>query len=188
MRWFTSDTHFGHKNILKYEAESRPFDGTDEMDETIIQNWNAVVAPGDIVFHLGDVAMGDIAQSLPKVSRLNGIKILIPGNHDRVWSGTKNAKHAATYNQVFSTIAPEQMTLELQDSSTVALCHFPYTGDHTTDDRYPEFRPVDNGLPLIHGHVHSLWHTNGRQFNVGVDVNALTPVSEDEIINWVNGL
>lgn len=188
MIWFTSDTHFGHKNILKYESTSRPFVDTDAMDEIIIRNWNSVVDPEDTVFHLGDVAMGNIVESLPKVARLNGKKILVPGNHDRVWSGTKNPKHAGIYREVFDDIAPEQMFLTLANGERVAMSHFPYAGDHTTDDRYPEFRPVDEGLPLIHGHVHSLWATNGRQFNVGVDVSGLTPVSEDTIIEWVNTL
>ena len=52
--WFTSDTHFDHKNIIKYC--NRPFKDIDEMNAELERRWNAVVAPGDRVFHLGDFA------------------------------------------------------------------------------------------------------------------------------------
>jgi calcineurin-like phosphoesterase family protein len=65
-----------------------------------------------------------------------------------------------------------------------AVSHYPYEGDHFTDDRFPELRPEDTGLPLLHGHVHKLWKFNGRQFNVGVDVNDFAPVSEHEVLAW----
>ena len=51
--WFTSDSHFGHRNIITYS--SRPFSSVEEMDETLIQNWNSVVKPNDLIFNLGDV-------------------------------------------------------------------------------------------------------------------------------------
>ena len=50
MKWFTSDTHWGHANILKYD--NRPFATIDEHDEELVRRWNAVVAPGDVVYHL----------------------------------------------------------------------------------------------------------------------------------------
>ena len=55
--WFTSDTHFSHCNIIKYC--NRPFKDVDEMNKILIQNWNNVVRPDDIVWHLGDFALGD---------------------------------------------------------------------------------------------------------------------------------
>lgn len=76
-----SDTHFGHKNILDYE--NRPFSCLSEMREQLIINWNSVVGPEDTVFHLGDVMMGNKEQAAEIISRLNGHKILIKGNHDQ---------------------------------------------------------------------------------------------------------
>lgn len=190
MRWFTSDTHFGHQNIMKFEPESRPFSSTEEMDEVLIERWNSVVKPRDIVYHLGDAIMGDFRAGVEKMQRLNGQLILVPGNHDRVFSGLKPnyiQKWRPEYLKVFEVIDREQefTNLDHRRDLRVLMCHFPYEGDSHGEDRYSEMRPVDNGLPLLHGHVHGQWKFNGRQFNVGVDVNNLTPVSEDEIIAWI---
>lgn len=78
--WFTSDHHFGHKNILEYEKEARPFDTIEEMNETLIERWNGVVRSQDTVYHLGDFAFG--RRNIAIASRLNGRKKLVMGNHD----------------------------------------------------------------------------------------------------------
>ena len=78
--WFTSDTHFCHKNIIKYE--DRPFKDIEEMNSELIRRWNEVVQPDDTVYHLGDVLLGPAERFYPLVSALNGRKILIRGNHD----------------------------------------------------------------------------------------------------------
>src|SRR5687768_16524721 len=82
--FFTSDLHFGHGNIQAY-CPTRPQGTVDEHNEILIANWNDTVDEHDVVYVLGDVAMGKIADSLPLVKRLNGYKFLIPGNHDRLW-------------------------------------------------------------------------------------------------------
>lgn len=78
--WFTSDHHFGHKNILVFEPEARPFKTVEEMNETLIDRWNSVVRKGDIVYHLGDFAFGK--HNICIAERLNGKKRLVLGNHD----------------------------------------------------------------------------------------------------------
>ena len=80
--WLISDTHFHHRNILKYEAEFRPFKDRDEMDEVLIQRWNELVGPYDVVFHLGDFALAGKTITRNIISRLNGRKFLLLGNHD----------------------------------------------------------------------------------------------------------
>ena len=78
--YFTSDTHFGHENIIKWCR--RPYSSVEEMNEKLIENWNSVVGPDDIVFHLGDFAFGGSGLWKEVLSRLNGKKYLIIGNHD----------------------------------------------------------------------------------------------------------
>lgn len=80
-KYITADTHFGHKNILKYC--NRPFTTIEEMDDTIIDNWNSIVTPQDIVYHVGDFAFGDIITIGKYIKKLNGNIIFIEGNHDR---------------------------------------------------------------------------------------------------------
>lgn len=93
--YWTSDTHFGHRNIIKYCK--RPFASKEEiesgrisdasvqrMDEALIANWNAIVKPGDTVYHLGDFANATKVTRVQSIlDRLHGTKHLCPGNHDR---------------------------------------------------------------------------------------------------------
>ena len=78
--WFTADTHFGHRNIIKYTE--RPYSDTKEMDEALIANWNSVVGPDDDVYHLGDVALCGPDRLGKILDRLNGRIHLIVGNHE----------------------------------------------------------------------------------------------------------
>ena len=84
-RFVISDTHFGHTNswqLFKRPDGSplRPFTSTEEMDEAMIERWNAKVQPHDVVYHLGDVVIN--RKYLHLVKRLNGKKRLVRGNHD----------------------------------------------------------------------------------------------------------
>jgi calcineurin-like phosphoesterase family protein len=188
MLFMTSDTHFGHDRIR--DLCGRPFDSVDEMNEFMVRKWNETVKSTDTVIHLGDVALGKIAESLPIVGRLNGIKFLCPGNHDRIFSGEKEKQRVRflpEYRKVFDEIMPEISEMSI-GGRRVVISHFPYTGDSHGVDRHADKRPIDNGLPLIHGHVHDSWKFNGRMFNVGVDKNDFRPVSEDEIVEWLKGI
>ena len=83
----TSDTHFSHARIS--ELADRPFSTVEEMDAALIRRWNDVVAPDSVVLHLGDLALGPIAESLPLTAHLHGRRFLVPGNHDRVSPATQ---------------------------------------------------------------------------------------------------
>lgn len=78
--WFIGDTHFNHKNIIQYC--NRPFPSVDEMNETLITNWNKVVGKEDRVFMMGDFALCGKDKIIEIGQRLKGRKILLLGNHD----------------------------------------------------------------------------------------------------------
>lgn len=79
--YFIADTHFGDEKIMRYE--NRPFESANQMDEQLIENWNSLIKSEDTVYHLGDFSSYDINKNAEILSRLNGRKILVMGNHDR---------------------------------------------------------------------------------------------------------
>jgi calcineurin-like phosphoesterase family protein len=202
--WFTSDTHFGHANIIKYCE--RPFRDTDHMDAVIVDNWNSIVSPEDTVYHLGDVALGTIDKSLANVGRLNGYKILVIGNHDRPFMALEKGESElayAKYNEwMIRYEAVFQSVRFWRDVTTVPLdngnrefrvSHFPYEGDHTEKVRHMSERPIDVGMPLIHGHVHTkdmltFSARNTPQIHVGMDAWNYFPVAEAQVLDVLDGI
>lgn len=87
MIFFISDTHFGHKNIIKHC--SRPYETVEEMDEGLIEKWNRKVGKIDTVYIIGDFVWNK--SKVPYYAeRLKGKKILIAGNHDETWTRKKD--------------------------------------------------------------------------------------------------
>ncbi len=124
----------------------------------------------DVVWVLGDYAMGDRSRGLSYLNRLAGTKPLVTDNHDDCWVGHRKgwqqlvAYHAAG----FEVITPwARARIANQD---VMLSHFPYASPDGAQERYRGYRLVDEGRWLLHGHVHHAWKVRGRQINVGVDV------------------
>ena len=185
MIYFTSDMHFGHANVIKYCA--RPFASVEEMNEIIVRNWNEVVQPEDTVYCLGDISMGfTVVEAYSH--RLNGNKILVPGNHDFCHSYHKKSRKPENqkewlekYARLGWTVLPEQTTLDIPGVATVNMCHHPYVLIGPGDDKYENWRPKDDGRWLICGHVHEKWKVVGKMINVGVDQWGFKPISIDEI-------
>lgn len=169
--WFTSDLHFNHENIIEYC--NRPFYDVFEMNETLIRNYNSLVKPDDEVFILGDLCMGLPFQWSSIVSRLNGRKTLVLGNHD-------NEKYYKTMPSIEYIIKKAEVLLF--EGLCILLCHYPYNEDYRCVKNLPS---LDFDFSLC-GHIHEKWRTNiidGKfAFNVGVDVNDFRPVSLEEII------
>jgi calcineurin-like phosphoesterase family protein len=181
--WFTADAHFGHANIIRYC--DRPFASVEAMRAALVERWNAVVAPDDRVFVLGDFALGRLEESLSVLPELNGVKDLLVGNHDRPFDPRprQRAEWTAHYLEAgFRSVTHGTAGYLLAGRYPVLIGHFPYAGDSHDSDRFAEMRPYDTGRPIIHGHVHTSWHLSGRQLNAGVDVNDYTPVSEQQIV------
>lgn len=184
--WFTADLHLGHENIIRYC--NRPFGGVDEMDDELVRRWTDAVADDDVVWVLGDVALGRIEHTLSVVAKLPGHKRLVAGNHDRCWAGHGRRAEAweDRYREAgFEEIHQRQVDLDVGGTAVVA-CHFPYHGDSQDRDRYVDHRPVDRGQWLLHGHVHERWRQLERMINVGVDVWDYRPVNEETIAGLIS--
>lgn len=156
--WFTSDTHFGHSNILKYEPDTRPFETLELMHEALISRWNNVVKPNDKVYHLGDFCMGG-RKNIEFAKALNGTKILILGNHD--------CYGAKEYLLYFKYV---HGALFWNDC---ILTHVP-VHPHNLKGQRCKFN--------IHGHLHSKKIDDTRYINVGCEQNNLTPINSDLVL------
>jgi calcineurin-like phosphoesterase family protein len=168
--FFTSDTHYGHGNIIDYC--NRPFTDRGDMNDTMVTAHNAVVGPHDLVVHLGDFCFGSNEYVANMVSRLNGHFILIRGNHDRKLTPLKEAG--------WNIHAEWSMTV---DGASLYLRH------------KPEFDcakwPTGTDWHLC-GHVHTAWRkreSNRRRdpareniINVGVDQWGFVPRTWDELV------
>jgi calcineurin-like phosphoesterase family protein len=199
MLWFTSDFHFGHKNIAEYAL--RPFPhgeaGLPAMNDALVDAFNARVGATDDVWVLGDVAMGRLNESLARIGELNGRKVLVAGNHDRCWpghghraAGWEEKYLAAGFARVLpgSALAGPPASLVL-DGHRVLLSHFPYAGggDSHGEDRFDQHRLADGGDWLLCGHVHQAWRQRGRMINCGVDAWGGAPVSEPQLAELIQG-
>ena len=166
--FFVSDTHFGHKNIIKYC--NRPWDNVQEMNAGLIERWNSVVEPDDEVWHLGDFCMGG---TRPKdwLPRLNGKIHLIRGNHD---------PHVE--DQGFASVQ-NYKELNIQGKK-ITLLHFPmraWNGSH-------------KGTWHLFGHVHGTMTVQyGRKgvkdamaIDAGVDCHDYTPVSFEQVCKMMS--
>jgi calcineurin-like phosphoesterase family protein len=190
MRWFTADPHFGHARIL--ELAHRPFRDVQEMNRAILDRASSVVGPDDELWVLGDLALGTITESLKVASRLPGQKVLILGNHDRPFlerTRERRRRFRAAYEAAGFRVLDELVVADRIGRHDVLLSHYPYEGDSIAgEERHKNLRAVDEGLPIVHGHVHERWHIDGRQINVGVDVNDFTPVSEEQVAEWLDAI
>jgi calcineurin-like phosphoesterase family protein len=155
--YFISDHHFGHRHIIDFE--SRPFASVDDMTESMIASWNAVVGDQDQVFHLGDFSFLNLEKTKRIVERLNGYKFLILGNHDR--GRSRSWWLEAGFDEV------SEYPIVYRDF--FLLSHEPmYVNKHM---------PFAN----IHGHIHGQKYEGVQHINVSVEHWDYTPVSFERI-------
>jgi len=155
--YLTSDSHFGHTNIIKYC--NRPFKSVTEMDEKMIANWNEKVSPDDDIYHLGDFSMGKESSS-KYLERLNGRKHLIWGNHD-----SKQTRELPQW-------ASSQPYLEINiDKTFIVLCHY----------AMKVWNRSHKGALMFYGHSHNSLSGNSQSCDVGVDAFNYKPVALEEI-------
>lgn len=165
--FFTSDHHFGHKNIIKYS--NRPFESVEEMDEIMIQRWNEKVGQNDDVYHLGDVGLCSSGKLRKILDRLNGKKYLIKGNHER---------SALDCHTSFEWIK-DYHELKVQDSEfekgsqMLALFHYSMR----------VWNKWHRGTYHLYGHSHGTLedNPNSQSFDIGVDCHDFYPLSYEEV-------
>ena len=132
-RWYISDTHFHHANIIQYG--NRPFRDVEQMHEALIEAWNSVVRPQDHVTHLGDVSIlrgnkQNQEKFIKLIKQLNGHKRLALGNHDHF--------PIRTYLEVF-----EKIYATWRSDEGIIFSHIPI---------HP--RSMGRAIANVHGHIH----------------------------------
>ena len=167
--WVISDTHFFHENILKFkDSDGKPirgslFSSVEEMNETMVDNWNKVVQKGDIVYHLGDVFFGQKDEFIKLWKRLNGSKRLILGNHD-------DAKFFVKHELVQKILMWRMFT-----EFNVVLTHVPIHESALQRGKPGEEYTNPRNLLNIHGHTHQNGSPDGPYKSVCVEMVDYTP-------------
>lgn len=173
--WFTSDTHFYHENIINFC--NRPYSSVEEMNESLIANWNSVVKPNDYIFHLGDFCWGNDKDKIIEIlKRLNGKINLILGNHDTniITQRLERYFHSVQYQDLIEI-----------NSDRVYVSHLPFA-------TLPGIDSPSKQIYQCYGHVHLcpnyigsdykyIENLNFKQYDVGVDANNYFPVSWDMV-------
>ena len=165
--WFTSDHHFGHANIIRFSGRS--FASAEEMNEALIANWNAVVGPSDVVYHLGDIFLCRRAEAEAIRERLNGRIRLVRGNHD---------KTAEEMKRGFDWVK-DLYDLKVEDADApegrqrIVLCHYAMR----------VWNKSHRGAWHLYGHSHGSLpdDPHSLSFDAGVDCHGYAPISYSRV-------
>lgn len=156
---FTSDQHYFHRKICEYSK--RPFANVEEMNEALIRNHNAKVAPEDTVWSLGDFAFCELPQLKVLLSRLNGTKHHVLGNHDRVIEDNRQELLEGGH------LASIQNYAELRIPKHPLICLFHYGAR--------VWRNSHHSSIFLYGHSHGSLPPWGKSMDVGVDSKEISP-------------
>jgi len=166
--FFSSDTHYFHKNIIKYC--SRPFSTVKEMNDVMVESWNSVVSDEDLAFHVGDFSLSRSTSSQDVssiIQSLKGRKVLIRGNHD-------------SYDDNFFLGSGFMATLDSINLGGVLLIHYPLHEAFSRKVRDSHWGEVSH---VVHGHDHRKDIPEfENHFNVAVDRHNFIPVASDRAI------
>jgi len=170
--YFISDPHFGHKNIIKYA--NRPFESVDNMNETIIKNWNNLIKPNDEVYILGDVSLTNQEETNKILNRLNGRLYLIKGNHEKSVMSSKENRDRFEWIKDYYELKYEYNGKR----NMIVMCHYAMR----------VWNKSHHGSYHLYGHSHdSLEYEQwGKSMDVGIDSAArilgeYRPFTFDEI-------
>lgn len=172
--FFTSDTHFNHKNIIKYC--NRPYETVEEMNDALIHNWNSVVNDGDVVYHLGDFGFGKYESLKLIYNQLNGYKVLVKGNHDEL----------DVLNIEWNDFCETRLSLKISRHKELNMdVYFPSTTQpNFILDHFPieSWQGKEKGAIHLHGHTHNtLKNIIPNRMDVGVDACNYFPISLEQV-------
>lgn len=174
MKYFISDTHFGHKNLID-NRQRLPFLDIDEYDAHMIDCINSTVSRTDILYHLGDYAWKDYGKYRQKI-RCKHIMIC-RGNHDK-------------HMELIKTFGNYELIrhIKLDCRKKVALCHYPMV----------EWSQSRKGSLHLYGHCHSnreeelnsIW-PDRKSMDMGVDniyrlTGRFNPLSESQVLEFLH--
>jgi hydrolase len=171
-KYFIADPHFGHANMIR--LADRPFSDVEEMDRTLIQNWNNTVGKEDEIYIIGDFSWYSNPEKVNfLLKKLNGKKYLITGNHDHFLKNKNFDRKQFVWIKEYAEIK--------QDGTKIVLFHYPIE----------EWNGFYRGSVHIHGHQHNKQEYNVKQqklnlkrYDAGVDANNYTPVSLEHILEF----
>lgn len=151
MIWFTSDTHYFHKSMVKESwhgekgMRAHLFSTVEQMNEFLILNYNTFVTPDDTVYHLGDFAFAKDAKTQEILSRLNGHIHLVRGNHDTDMNVKTRSMFESVQDYLEIKVGPEYVKLMSNEKyKRIVLCHYPFQ----------VWRDSHWGSWHLHGHCH----------------------------------
>ncbi len=169
MIYYIADTHFGHTNVIRHD--NRPFSSIEEMDRTIIENWNARVRDTDDIYIVGDFIYRGAHEPEWYLKQLKGKKHFIIGNHD---GAVLKSNEALKY-----FVDVDKMAHVIDGRNHICLCHFPIA----------EWNGFYKGHYHIYAHIHN--NTNDvyyfmkkydRALNAGCMINNYMPVTFNELV------
>lgn len=184
--FFTSDPHYGHRNILKFC--NRPYSDTKEMEQDLIKRWNSVVSNNDIAFILGDIVWFKSRNNTKRIlDQLKGKEIhIIPGNHDNLDNFEYLSERFIIHDSIVTCYIKSDTKIQ-----ELFLCHFPMA-------TWPHHER--NSIHL-YGHIHCGPNCSNNAvdipgkdlilkfekcYDVGVDYNNYTPIELTEILNGLD--
>ena len=161
MLFFTADTHFDHTNIIRYS--NRPFADVKDMNEALIRNWNSKISANDDVYHLGDFCFSSRGNQF--LSRLNGRKHLILGNHDKQVNISHGWESIQPYKEIYCHVGGKKQM--------IVLCHYAM---RVWNKRH-------HNSWMLYGHSHGSLpdDPNALSFDIGVDCHNYMPLDVAEV-------
>lgn len=170
--WVTSDTHFGHDKEFIWGP--RGYQSVEENDKDIIQKWNSIVTPEDIVYHLGDVMLGpDMEYGINCLKQLNGNIHIIRGNHD-------TNKRWAAYEELPNVTLEGYATILKYKKWNFYLSHFPTITANLGNES------IRQCTINLYGHTHqqtNFYEERPYMYHIGIDSHNSAPVLLDNIID-----